>query len=131
GGMNFFLVHATPRDPLDEYLSDDADAWSERLQKVDADIVCVGHTHMQYHLELGGKQLLNPGSVGQPRDGDARAAYAIVEDGVVHLHRVEYDIDATLHQMQEIGIQAWAVNLTEEVLRTGGSLSREQMDRFR
>lgn len=130
-GLTFFLVHATPRDPMDEYLSDDADAWRERLQHIDAEIICVGHTHIQYHLDLGDKQILNPGSVGQPRDGDPRAAYAMIEDGVVHLRRVDYDINQTLRQMREVGVESWAVELTEEVLRTGGALSREQMGRFR
>ncbi len=130
GGQAFFLVHATPRDPMDEYLADDVDTWAERLQSVDADIVCVGHTHLPFHRQLGDKQLLNPGSVGQPRDGDSRASYAIVEDGVVHLRRVEYDIDATLGQMRAVGVEPWAVDLTGEVLRSGGNLSREQMGRF-
>jgi putative phosphoesterase len=130
GGVSFYLVHATPRDAMDEYLTDDSEAWSMRLRNVDAEIVCVGHTHLQFHLEVDGKQLLNPGSVGQPRDGDPRAAYAIVEDGVVHLRRVEYDIDRTLRQMREAGIEPWAVALTEEVLRSGGNLSREEMSQF-
>ncbi len=130
GGQAFFLVHATPRDPMDEYLADDVDTWAERLQSVDADIVCVGHTHLPFHRQLGDKQLLNPGSVGQPRDGDCRASYAIVEDGVVHLRRVEYDINATLDQMQAVGVEPWAIDLTGEVLRSGGNLSREQMGRF-
>ncbi len=127
-GRTFFLVHATPRDPMDEYLSDDPDAWTERLQTVTADFVCVGHTHIPCHLQLNGKQLLNPGSVGQPRDGDPRAAYAIIEDGVVQLRRVEYDIDATLDQMRRTGIDDWVVRLNEQVLRSGGNLTREEME---
>lgn len=130
GGQRFFLVHATPRDPMDEYLTDDPDTWSERLRNVEADIICVGHTHVQCQLELSGKHLLNPGSVGQPRDGDPRAAYAIVENGVIHLRRVEYDIGVTLEQMKEAGAAPWAVKLAEEILRTGGALSREQMSRI-
>lgn len=130
GGQRFFLVHATPRDPMDEYLAGDADAWAERLEHVDADIVCVGHTHVQFQHEVGGKQLLNPGSVGQPRDGDCRAGYAVVEDGVISLRRIEYDIDATLRQMHEVDVPTWAVRLTEEILRSGGTLSRQHMARF-
>ena len=131
GGATFFLVHATPRDPMDEYLSDDPDAWSERLQGIQADFVCVGHTHIQCHLQLEDKQLLNPGSVGQPRDGDPRAAYAIIENGRVHLRRVEYDIEATLRQMQDSGVEDWVVRLNEQVLRTGGNLTREDMEQIR
>ena len=74
GGKRFLLVHATPRDPLDEYLLKDPETWAKRLQNVDADIVCVGHSHMQFNLEVDGVVVLNPGSVGLPRDGDPRAA---------------------------------------------------------
>lgn len=62
-----------------------------------------GHTHIQgvQHDELGGKVYCNPGSVGQPRDDDPRAAYAIVNaDGSIELRRVEYDIDEIVKQMK-------------------------------
>ena len=71
-GRRFLLVHATPRDPLDEYLLKDPGMWAKRLQNVEADIVCVGHTHMQFNLQVGNVMVLNPGSVGLPRDGDPR-----------------------------------------------------------
>lgn len=116
------LVHATPRDPLDEYLLRDAKAWQSRLSGIEAGIVCVGHTHVQFHLRLNGIDVLNPGSVGQPRDGDPRCAYAIIDNGEVHLRRVEYDIDATVRQMQEAGLEAKALALAESVLRSGGRL---------
>jgi diadenosine tetraphosphatase ApaH/serine/threonine PP2A family protein phosphatase len=50
---------------------------------------------------LAGRQLVNPGSVGQPRDRDPRAAYAILDTdlGALTAHRVEYDIAATQRQM--------------------------------
>src|SRR5262249_39555532 len=74
----FHLVHARPRGPLDEYGPPDAEFWARRLQDVEADVVCVGHTHQPYVLEVGDKLVINPGSVGQPRDGDPRASYAII-----------------------------------------------------
>src|SRR3954453_22166284 len=89
GGKRFLLVHGTPRDPLDEYLMKDPETWAKRLQTADADIVCVGHSHMQFNLVAGGVVILNPGSVGQPRDGDPRAAYAIIDDGKIELRRVD------------------------------------------
>ncbi|WP_437187655.1 metallophosphoesterase family protein [Planctomicrobium sp. SH668] len=128
---NFFLIHATPRDPMDEYLAADPEAWTQRLAGIDADFVCVGHSHLQFHLDLGRTQLINPGSVGQPRDGDWRASYAIIEDGKVILKRVEYDIDECLRQSAESEIPEWAVALTGAVLRSGGNLSREEMDSFK
>src|SRR5262249_57829748 len=92
----FFLVHATPRDPLDEYAPADVEFWQRRLQHVEADVVCVGHTHHPYVLEVGDKLVINPGSIGQPRDGDPRASYAVIENFKVELRRVENPIDETV-----------------------------------
>jgi len=119
-GLRFHLVHATPRDPMDEYLAADAGAWERRLTNIDATFVCVGHTHLPFHLDLGGCHVLNPGSVGQPRDGDPRAAYAIIEDGQVELKRVEYDIEAAVRQLEQSGLETEVIELAAQTLRTGG-----------
>ncbi len=121
GGHRFLLVHASPRDPLDEYVDESVEQWRIRLDHVDVDFVCVGHTHIPMQLDVDGTTVVNPGSVGQPRDGDARAAYAVIEDGVVEFHRVAYDIDRTVAHMRESGIDPQVVDQTESVLRNGGS----------
>jgi putative phosphoesterase len=128
---NFLLVHATPRDPMDEYLNADATAWQQRLEGIEADFVSVGHSHVPFHLDLDGIQVVNPGSVGQPRDGDPRAAYAIIDNGQVVLKRVEYDIEACINHIRHSGIENWAIELSAAILRTGGGLSREEMDNIR
>lgn len=132
-GMSFLLVHATPRDPMDEYIAhgrrgetqlqepDLADQWASRLTFVEADIVCVGHTHIPLDLQLDGCRVINPGSVGQPRDGDPRAAYAVMENGNVSFRRVEYDIQATLRHMQESGIPEEIVAGAGRILTSGGN----------
>ncbi len=119
-GKTFHLVHATPRDPLDEYLTHDARAWEQRLRGIEADFVCVGHTHVPMHVDLGRCQVINPGSVGQPRDGDPRASYAVIENGRVEFRRVEYDIDRTIQQMQQAGLAGEALDIAAETLRSGG-----------
>lgn len=119
-GKVLLLVHATPRDPLDEYLFADEANWRRRLAGVDADILCVGHTHHQYLLEVDGTQIVNPGSVGQPRDGDPRAGFAIIEDGVVTLGRAEYDVERTIAKMNALDFPTLAKELSAEVWRTGG-----------
>lgn len=119
----FHLVHGTPRDPMDEYLTGDAATWESRLRSVDADFVCVGHTHVPFHLDLGRVQVVNPGSVGQPRDGDPRCSYAIIEDGRVELRRAEYDVEAALRQMREAGLDGEALEMAEHTLRSGGAPS--------
>jgi putative phosphoesterase len=120
GDTRFLLVHATPRDPLDEYAVADVDFWSRRLQNVDANVVCVGHTHHPYVLAVGDKLVINPGSVGQPRDGDPRASYAVIEDNRVELKRVEYDVEATIRTIQESTLPEPGKALLAEVLRSGG-----------
>lgn len=119
GDVRFLLVHATPRDPLDEYLLRDEAAWARRLETVDADVVCVGHSHMQFKLRVGDKTVLNPGSVGLPRDGDPRAAYAVIEDGRIELKRVPYPIEETVAAFESSPWPDRAKSMLTHVLRNG------------
>jgi putative phosphoesterase len=114
------MVHATPRDPLDEYAIADADFWARRLADVDVNVVCVGHTHHPYVLEVGDKLVINPGSVGQPRDGDPRCSYAIIENHRVELKRLEYPVEDTVRSVLESNLAEPAKALLVEVFRTGG-----------
>lgn len=123
-GLALHLVHGTPRDPLDEYLGPDREQWALRLRGVRADIVCVGHTHVPFVLQVGEKTVLNPGSVGQPRDGDPRASYAVIEDGQVSLRRCEYPIEETIRQIDGSNLPERAKHLAGEALRTGGEAIR-------
>lgn len=116
----FLMVHASPRDPLDEYAIADVDFWQRRLQDVDAQVICVGHTHHPYVLEVGDKLIINPGSVGQPRDGDPRASYAIIDNQRVELKRIEYPVEETVQTVQESPLPEPAKALLVEVFRTGG-----------
>ena len=66
---------------------------------VDADVLVCGHTHLPYHRVLpSGRHVVNAGSVGKPKDGDARACYVVLTaDGRslhVDFHRVEYDVES-------------------------------------
>jgi diadenosine tetraphosphatase ApaH/serine/threonine PP2A family protein phosphatase len=84
---------------LDEYLRKDPAAWAEQVKDQEVDVVCVGHSHLQFDLDAGGVRILNPGSVGLPRDSDPRAAYAIIEDGKIQniqLKRIPYDIQKAI-----------------------------------
>jgi putative phosphoesterase len=123
----FFLVHATPRDPLDEFALPDVEFWSRRLADIDADVVCVGHTHQPYVLEVGDKLLINPGSVGLPRDGDPRASYAVIENYKVDLKRVEYPVEDAAAVVQASGLPNEAKELLVEIVRTGAPLNGRQV----
>jgi putative phosphoesterase len=118
----FLLVHASPRDPLDEYAPPDPDFWARRLRDVDVDVVCVGHTHHPYVLEVGDKLVINPGSVGQPRDGDPRASYAIIHDYNVELKRVEYPVEQTVEAVRAAGLAEADKEMLIGVFKTGRSI---------
>lgn len=118
-GKRFLFVHATPRDPMDEFASPDPEAWTRRLQNVDADYVCVGHSHVQYALQVGKTTVINPGSVGLPRDGDARPAYAVITDDGPELKRVDYPVEEAVAALYAARLPEPALLALTEVLRTG------------
>jgi putative phosphoesterase len=117
--VRYFLVHATPRDPLDEYAPADKEFWERRLEGIEADVICVGHTHIPFVLEVGNKIVVNPGSIGLPRDGNPRASYAILEGKKVELKRVEYSVEQTVSVIQASALPDPAKELLAEVYRTG------------
>jgi diadenosine tetraphosphatase ApaH/serine/threonine PP2A family protein phosphatase len=123
---SFIIVHGSPRRPVWEYLLSISIA-RENFATLSTPYCFVGHTHAalgfkkdpegvsaihlteNIGLALGKTPLiLNPGSVGQPRDGDPRASYAIYypEDGMFKLHRVVYDIAAVQDRMLKAGLPA-------------------------
>ena len=89
-----------PARPARRVHHEGPDAWAKRVANVEADVVCVGHTHMQFNLAVDGVVVLNPGSVGQPRDGDPRAAYAVIDDNKIELKRVEYPVEETVARIE-------------------------------
>ncbi len=104
-GVRLALLHAAPADPLYQYLpASDVEGWRTAVAGIDADLVLVGHTHLPVILELGGKKMVNPGSVGLPRDGDPRACYALIEDGRPVLKRIAYDLERTIADLRAWGL---------------------------
>lgn len=63
--------------------------------------------------------VLNPGSVGQSLDGDPRASYAVVEDGVAEIRRVEYDVEETAAGIRGMGLAGDLTDALIGILRTG------------
>jgi predicted phosphodiesterase len=118
------LYHASPRDPVWDYVLT-ADGAYDALNRTSAPLVLVGHSHVAIavvladgHLNGGlaphgtevdltaGRWLLNPGSVGQPRDGDPRAAYLLVDFDRMFaaFRRVEYPVEQTQAELREHGL---------------------------
>jgi putative phosphoesterase len=95
--------HASPLSDMDSFYPEPQDSDAERLMGVEAERVVFGHTHLAFQRGgPGGIELVNPGSVGMPLDGDHRAAYAVVhEDGRVEQRRVEYDWQTSANAVRE------------------------------
>jgi len=123
-GKRYLLVHATPRDPMDEYASSDPAFWAPRLAGLEVDFVCVGHTHQPYVVKVGDITVVNPGSVGLSRDGDPRASYAIIENGEVQLKRVEYPIERTVEAVMASGLDPMAKKMLADLYRGGAHVQR-------
>jgi predicted phosphodiesterase len=118
-GVRYLFVHATPSDPLYRYLGAQPDDWHWEVAGLDVDVVMVGHTHQQFGLHSGGCRVVNPGSVGQPKDGDPCAAYAVIEDGRLTLERAEYPVDRTIRALEAEGLPGDVVGVLASLLRTG------------
>ncbi len=120
---DFTLAHGTPRDPVWEYLTD-IEVAKANVDQIETLHCIVGHTHVPAAFRVsrddtelwpgdgeavslnGARWFLNPGSVGQPRDGDPRAAYALLDlsEMVVEFRRVEYPIEETQRQMEAVDL---------------------------
>jgi predicted phosphodiesterase len=118
------LYHGSARDPIWEYVLDDEAALAT-LKLAGSSLVLVGHSHVALRVVQSGDELeggvaqagtelevrdvralLNPGSVGQPRDGNPRAAYLLLDLDAqqASFRRVEYDIERTQREMRDAGL---------------------------
>lgn len=85
------LYHGTPWDPLEGRVYPDYDKWN-RFSDVPGDVILLGHTHYPLAKRYRDKLIINPGSVGQPRDHAGRACFATLDvtSGVVQHHHVPF-----------------------------------------
>lgn len=119
------VAHGSPRDPVWEYLLTPIQA-RENFEEFDQQVCFIGHSHaqlflrkhpdgriegplqpgqgMELHLRVGERYFINPGSIGQPRDGDPRSGWAILDThaGKITFYRTEYDVHATQEQMEDV-----------------------------
>jgi len=94
--------HASPRSDMQSFGAEPGPLDSDLLDGVTAKRVVFGHTHVQFQrTDSSGIELLNPGSVGMPWDGDHRAAYAVIDGDRVDCRRVEYDWEASIAAVRE------------------------------
>lgn len=132
---DFTLVHGSPTQPLWEYVVSTGIA-IRNFTYIEMAYCLVGHSHMPmtFKQEKGGgcspvhltpgiglvlgdsKMIVNPGGVGQPRDGDPRASYAIYdsERQMINLYRVDYDIEATQKKIMAAGLPVQLMTRLEQ-----------------
>lgn len=126
---DYLYVHGSPRDPTREYIFKQDVKDRKKMDAIFASppdfpwkVCFAGHTHhpgvfvqsqpyeflepeaidrVYRYRETEARALINVGSVGQPRDGDRRASYVILEDEVITFRRLEYDVEKTLQRFRE------------------------------
>jgi len=116
GGIQ--MVHGGWNDPYDEYVSPSCGYFSS----VQGSVFASGHTHVQCLWEKDGKTYCNPGSVGQPRDGDPRASYAIWNGVSFMLRRTEYDVRWVQADMAKAGFDPHYYENLARGTRIGGKV---------
>jgi putative phosphoesterase len=114
GGKRLYMAHGSPDDTMWEYVlpSTHSDLFDYYLEKVGADVMALGHTHQAFEWRSERRargMVFNPGSVGQPRNGDIRASFAILgveDDGEVQveIRQVEYDVERAAKKILDSGL---------------------------
>ena len=104
GGIAAAMFHGSPRMDDEYVFEEDADAGL--LQTAKAEIMISGHTHVPYVKRLPQGILVNPGSVGQPRDGDPRASYLLFDERGQEfaLRRIEYPTKEAASAVRSAGL---------------------------
>ncbi len=98
---------------------------------IEADLVLVGHTHLPFHFQFGEVHVLNPGSLGQPKDGDPRAAYAVIENnGVPRLEQASYPVERTVDALGAAGLDSATLGAGGAASDRAGRRSRAWTDRL-
>jgi protein phosphatase len=118
-GCRFFLCHATPSDPLFQYCPAESARWTSEIEGVEADIVLTGHTHRPFVMNLEDRQIVNPGSVGQPKHGSPLACYALWEDGRLFLRSCRYPVEATVKKAYSLPVPMEIRSQLSAVLLSG------------
>lgn len=125
-GCKMRLVHGTPDDPENGRFYPDnpaAPAWFPKA----GEWLCLGHTHYPLvRRSAAGGWIINPGSVGQPRDGDPRPAFAVVDlaTGLPEIRRIEYDVASTMRTLEEMRWEPRSIRAMNKV--RSGSVSASE-----
>ncbi|GAB62964.1 MAG: metallophosphoesterase [Candidatus Jettenia sp.] len=121
-GKLFLLVHGSPSGDIYKYLKPDIsdEELEDKIKGIHADVIFIGHTHLPMIRRIKDIVIVNPGSVGQPRDGVPEASYAVWEDGHIEIKRVQYNIEATIRGLQATNMPYQQIEILAGILRKGG-----------
>jgi protein phosphatase len=120
GDLRVRALHAAPGDELYRYITKEEAAG---LEVEGVNLLLLGHTHVPYEIKDGTRWIVNPGSVGMPKDGDPRASYAVLDTSAreVQLERVDYDVELVVSELRQlIGDERSIFEQLANGLRTGG-----------
>ncbi len=112
------MVHGGWNDPLDEYLQPGDAYFAHR----EGSLFASGHTHVPRVWHGARASYCNPGAVGQPRDGDPRAAFATLDGRTFRIHRVAYDVTETQAAMRRAGFEPYFFEHLARGTRIGGRI---------
>jgi putative phosphoesterase len=106
-GLSIAVYHGAPFD--DDYYLYEGEAQEGLLAMAGCELLVLGHTHEPFIKRFRSGTIMNPGSVGQPRDGDPESSYSILDTdtGKVMNRRVGYDIDTVAARTRDEGLPAW------------------------
>lgn len=95
---NAVIFHSHPTEKEKRVYPEDTHKF---LKFYNDKLIIYGHTHIPCTREENNLKVLNPGSVGQPRDGDSSASYGVIDSGELSLERVDYDKEKTIKDIKE------------------------------
>ncbi len=119
GNKNFFCVHGGLEDNIDEYIRVIDENYFEKNNFIH-DVLLSGHTHIPRNEVIGTKRYLNPGSVGQPRDGIPAASYLLLSGNKYEHKRVSYNIDLIAMEMKARNYEPYIYEILYRGVKVGG-----------
>ena len=106
--LKMALFHGSPSNPIWEYVYPQKNQWlfKHYLEELDTDFIALGHIHIPFEVGVEAGTVFNPGGLGQPRDGDPRASYAILDTITrrIDFHRIEYDVESAAGMILDSGL---------------------------
>ena len=120
-GPHAYLVHACPSNPLYAYMPPQRTdpEWTDALGGCVERTVLIGHTHLAFVRRVGSTLVVNPGSLGMPKDGDPHGSYAILDGSSVQFCRVAYDPEPMIGRLRDLNLPAHVFEQLASSFRTG------------